>query len=596
MSFDYKSNEVFGLNFKQHDARSIRYILKHYGELPEKQGDRLALFLRLQSFEKNLHEDDCEKIKNWLANGGDLPPRRPVDPVIAHDEESEEESEEEDEESEEEEDEEDEEEEEGNEEGGDEDSDGSSSSESLNSAVSGHEFRIEDLDSYPMEYDLFDLMPTHPDNPERANYIFDTEPESTPEPETTEDDEESEESDEEESGGEESDGEESDEEGSDEEDSDEEESGEEESDEETEKETVEATRSAEAKKTLKATVESDSGYDADTSYDAGTGYDANTGSYASKKADKKVEHPPFRVECAICAETVLKSETWCSITDTCEHTNGDRTCKACLNTSISTAVEYGFLNGIKCPLCPAVLTYNDIRQKASVDVFERYSYLREKASRPDTFTMCLGPNCGGGQIHEGPEPLMICNHCKFKTCVKHMLPWHEGQSCDDFDIEDSQIERLEQEEATAKLLAKDSRMCPQCQECVVRSEGCDHMQCRCGKSWCYLCGVDWENIIRLGEAAHGRNCPNHPDSFKLSRNQISAREANLTQLVHGGPVNERLAQARYAKQKQRRDEMRPLALAAAEQRMKDQALTKAESQPSGPPKKKAKLVAPWEEH
>ncbi|KAJ8064808.1 hypothetical protein OCU04_007118 [Sclerotinia nivalis] len=591
MSFDYKSSEVFGLDFKQHDARSIRHILKHYGELPEKQGDRLALFLRLQSFEKNLHEDDCEKIKNWLVNGGDLPSRRPVNPVIAHEEESEEKSEKEsEEESEKEESEEEEDADEGNrEEGDEEDSDGSSSSESLNSAISGHEFRIEDLDSYPMEYDLFDLMPTHPDNPERANYIFDTEPESTSEPETTEDDDESQESDEDESDEEESD-EKSDEKESDEKESDEEESDGEESDEETEKEAVEATRSAKgkripkAKKTLKAAVESDSGYDADTGY------------YASKKADKKVEHPPFRVECAICAETVLKSETWCSITDTCEHPNGDRTCKACLNTSISTAVEYGLLNGIKCPLCPAVLTYNDILQKVSADVFKRYSYLREKASRPDTFTMCLGPNCGGGQIHEGPEPLMICNHCKFKTCVKHKLPWHEGQSCDDFDIEDSQIERLEQEEATAKLLAKDSRMCPQCQECVVRSEGCDHMQCRCGKSWCYLCGVDWENIIRLGGTAHGRNCPNHPDSFKLSRNQISARETNLTQLVHGGPVNERLTKAKYAKQKQRRDEMRPLALAAAEQRMKDQALTKEKSPPSGPPKKRAKLIAPWEEH
>lgn len=72
---------------------------------------------------------------------------------------------------------------------------------------------------------------------------------------------------------------------------------------------------------------------------------------------------------------------------------------------------------------------------------------------------------------------MICDHCKFKTCVKHKLPWHEGQSCDEFDVDDSQIERLEQEEATAKLLAKDSRICPACKECVVRSDGCDHMQC-----------------------------------------------------------------------------------------------------------------------
>lgn len=566
MTFDYKSSDVFGLDFKQHDTRNIRHILKHYGELPENQGDRLALFLRLQSLEKNLLEDDCEKIKNWLANGGGLPPRRPVNPVIADEEESEKELEQGGEESKvEEEDANDEEEKD------EEDSDESSSFEPLNSATtSGHEFQIEDLASDNIQYDHFDLMPSHPENPERANHIFDTKPESTPEPETTEGYYLSKESDEE-SSKKESDGDKN--------------------DRDTEMETVEAAGSArggkivEAKKTFKVTVES------------GNDHDANTGYYARKNAAKRVEHPPFReVECAICAETVLKSETWYSITDTCEHPNEDRTCKACLNASISTAVEYGFLNGIKCPLCPAVLTFRDISQKASIDVLERYSYLREKASRPDTFTMCLAPNCGGGQIHEGPEPLMICNHCRFKTCVKHKLPWHEGQSCDEFDIDDSQIERLEQEEATAKLLAKDSRICPKCQECVVRSEGCDHMQCRCGKSWCYLCGVNWENIIRLGRTAHGRNCPNHPDSFKLSRNQISARETNLTRLVHGGPVNERLSKAKYARQKQMRDELRPLALAAAEQRMKDEALAKEKSLSSAPPKKRVKLVAPWEEH
>lgn len=51
----------------------------------------------------------------------------------------------------------------------------------------------------------------------------------------------------------------------------------------------------------------------------------------------------------------------------------------------------------------------------------------------------------------------------------------------------------------------------------------------------------------------------------------------MTELVHGGPVNARLNRARYVRNATRRAEMRPLALAAAEQRMKDQALAKAES-------------------
>ncbi|KAF7927515.1 uncharacterized protein EAE98_005897 [Botrytis deweyae] len=539
MAFDYQSGKVFGLNFKEHDARKMRYVLKNYQKLPENQGDRLALFLRLQTFETSLDEEVSVKVKEWFENGGDLPSTHPV--TAPAEDSSGEDGEDED-------DEEEEEEEEG--------SDDESSSDSGVSANSGDELLWEDREEALRRnpgMDLFDLFPQHPDNPERDNYIFGAEPDNGEfgmEPNSTDDEENSESEEESED---KTESEDEDDEEDDEDDDDDEENGEDE-----EEETKEEPESGKAH------------------------------DHSQKQSDK--------VECVICAEDVLIVNTWSDVTGDCHHRD-TFICKECLDLSITTDIEYGLLNGIKCPLCTAVLTDHDVRRKASPGVLERYFYLREKASRPDTFVMCLGPKCGGGQIHEGPEPLMICDHCKFKTCVKHQLPWHEGQSCDEFDVDDSQIERLEQEEATAKLLAKDSRICPKCKECVVRSDGCDHMQCRCGNSWCYLCGVDWENILRLGDAAHGRNCPNHPDSYKRTRGQNLANETALTNLVHGRPVNEAQTRAKYAKQAARRETMRPLALAAAEQRMKEQALAKSDSDSSksGPPKKKTKLVSAWEE-
>jgi hypothetical protein len=50
-------------------------------------------------------------------------------------------------------------------------------------------------------------------------------------------------------------------------------------------------------------------------------------------------------------------------------------------------------------------------------------------------------------------------------------------------MEDSQIERLEQAEATAKLLAKEhAQVCPNCGQGVSRIDGCDHMTCKSPKS------------------------------------------------------------------------------------------------------------------
>lgn len=32
------------------------------------------------------------------------------------------------------------------------------------------------------------------------------------------------------------------------------------------------------------------------------------------------------------------------------------------------------------------------------------------------------------------------------------------------------------------------KQCPFCNHWVLKSEGCDHMKCRCGKDFCYKCG------------------------------------------------------------------------------------------------------------
>ncbi|KAG4034259.1 hypothetical protein MFRU_003g02320 [Monilinia fructicola] len=561
MTFNYnESIAVFGINYKDHDSRKMRHILKFYGELPENPGNRLSLYLRLQALEKDLHmhQDVCDKIENWLTNGGDLPNRHPeaeaTNPVIDTSGGLNEEANSRDEVN------------DGEINDGDvNNGEGANSRDEVSDVevddeevtdsddsedrltdedIPFEQYLPEDMESYLQrhpEFNLFDLVPRHPDNPERRAYMMGEEdtppPSSDSEHHSEEEEEEEEETDEE----------------------DDYDEGEEADDERNETDI----------ETDPATIQSDLARE----------FEAQSRLYAL-------------MECAICAEINQGLRVYQHITSKCDHPNDTYTCQQCLDKHILTTIEYGFLNRITCPICPAVLTLQDIG-KASRTVFERYTYLSDRASRPGNFIECLGPNCGAGQVHEGVEPVMICHHCKFKTCVKHKLPWHEGLSCDEFDIDDSQIERLEQAEATARLLAKDSRICPKCQECVMRIDGCDHMSCNCGNAWCYLCGADWENVIRHGPTAHGRNCPNHPDPYQLSQRQLEARETDLTRLAHGGPINERLNQARHARNAARREQMRPLALAAAEQRLKDQASKRENS--GSPPRKKTKLVAPWEE-
>lgn len=196
------------------------------------------------------------------------------------------------------------------------------------------------------------------------------------------------------------------------------------------------------------------------------------------------------IECPICVGQYSpsffpKSPT---ITERCDHP--DKACLQCISASITEIMKRGALHLLACPICPQKLTRKDIQEYASKEVYERYKYLKQQSEIPGHWISCTNPSCGGSQPHDlkgSNGPKMVCNHCQFLTCAKHRRPWHAGQSCAEFDMDPAQIERLEEEEATAKLLSQETTsICPKCGQGVTKTEGCDHMSCQCGTEWCYV--------------------------------------------------------------------------------------------------------------
>lgn len=92
--------------------------------------------------------------------------------------------------------------------------------------------------------------------------------------------------------------------------------------------------------------------------------------------------------------------------------------------------------------------------------------------------MCMALNCPSGQSHESEDPMMTCKVCQFKVCVVHKLPWHEGMTCEQFDAQDSEIERQELEHASMQLVADTAKPCPKCGHGVVKEVGCDELTCK----------------------------------------------------------------------------------------------------------------------
>lgn len=127
--------------------------------------------------------------------------------------------------------------------------------------------------------------------------------------------------------------------------------------------------------------------------------------------------------------------------------------------------------------------------------------------------------------------------------------------------------------------------------------------------------ASWENIIRLGPSAHAVTCSYHPNKKQMRRDQIDAIKDDMMQNVHGG-VSTALTEARKARNERVRKEVMPLAAAAAERRAQEaaaqrkemeaqkraaEAKRKADVKAAGqltweePPRRRPKLIAPWEE-
>ncbi|KAH8597852.1 hypothetical protein B0O99DRAFT_507675 [Bisporella sp. PMI_857] len=169
--------------------------------------------------------------------------------------------------------------------------------------------------------------------------------------------------------------------------------------------------------------------------------------------------------CPICAEALT---TWnfpsFNVTMNCAHE--DKVCFGCLEKYIHVETQSKSLERITqlcCPLCPEKLSHDNCHTYAAKADFERYNNRYDQLlaiSAVPEAAMCLGPSCLSAQVHEGGS-FMTCDACNFQTCIKHNIPWHTGETCDEYDKRVSiNVKPLEGMNAPVKLLSESCIICP----------------------------------------------------------------------------------------------------------------------------------------
>lgn len=218
-------------------------------------------------------------------------------------------------------------------------------------------------------------------------------------------------------------------------------------------------------------------------------------------------------DCQSCLERLPMTEFPAPPDDAeCTHREGSF-CTICFEQHIIASVDNSPLDQIPCPEpgCTASLSYEQMRLRAPLRIFHRYSvYINETALvRMPGYLECSSATCENAFIvgpAEQPRPHIRCSLCRQRTCVTCRTPWHPGlshqENMENLQRQEEQraaARRADQDVQSEELVQRISKICPNevCGARIQRNGGCDHMTCqRCTHQFCWRCLSPWRRPHR----------------------------------------------------------------------------------------------------
>eukprot|EP00164_Ancoracysta_twista_P000612 GFYU01000809.1.p1 GENE.GFYU01000809.1~~GFYU01000809.1.p1 ORF type:complete len:496 (-),score=73.44 GFYU01000809.1:145-1632(-) len=201
--------------------------------------------------------------------------------------------------------------------------------------------------------------------------------------------------------------------------------------------------------------------------------------------------------CHICLENKIISERFIL---TCTHDF----CKGC----ISKYIEFKIANGdvseaaLVCPHkqssdedlhCDEPIAFDLIHLLVDDNTNAKFERFRRIQSNPNA-RIC--PSCETlvePKDEANPPPAdMQCSNCELAFCFYHSDA-HIGSTCAEYE---SSIK--ESESRSRAWTEENAKNCPGCKRAIEKiSGGCNHMTCRCGVEFCWLCGRRFDPNARM---------------------------------------------------------------------------------------------------
>ncbi|OAY65003.1 putative uncharacterized protein, chloroplastic [Ananas comosus] len=172
---------------------------------------------------------------------------------------------------------------------------------------------------------------------------------------------------------------------------------------------------------------------------------------------------------------------------------GHSFCRNCLIEQCESAIRShdGFPLCCTKERCGEPLLLVDLRSLLSCDKLEelfRASLGAFVGSSGGAYRFCPTPDCPSVYKvcpRDGePGRPFVCGACGVETCTKCHMEFHPSVSCEryrEFKVDpDLSLEEWRE----GKDFVKD---CPSCGHTIEKAEGCNHVECLCGKHLCWVC-------------------------------------------------------------------------------------------------------------
>ncbi|PIN24607.1 DEAH-box RNA helicase [Handroanthus impetiginosus] len=167
-------------------------------------------------------------------------------------------------------------------------------------------------------------------------------------------------------------------------------------------------------------------------------------------------------------------------------------CRLCLVEQCESAIKSHDSFPLCCTkeCCGAPILLTDLRALLSIEKLEelfRASLGAYVAGSGGIYRFCPSPDCPSVYRvadSDGPGAPFVCGACFTETCTKCHVEYHPYLSCERYrefkDDPDSSLKEW--------CLGKEHvKQCPSCGFTIEKVDGCNHIECRCGRHVCWVC-------------------------------------------------------------------------------------------------------------